>query len=94
MARRVLPWLPADLLVADRFEQLSLTGRVHAPVLVMQGGRDTMVLPAMGRAVFEAANQPKRLWSVLEGGTQGPRNVLRDNRGRVFRARGGRKDDA
>ena len=68
LARRAVPWLPVDLLLSDRFEQLSLVGRVRAPLLLLQGAGDQLVPPDMGRAVFEAANQPKRLWSAPQGG--------------------------
>ena len=68
LAQRAVPWLPVDLLLTDRFEQLSLVARVQAPLLLLQGARDQLVPPDMGRTVFEAANQPKRLWSAPQGG--------------------------
>ena len=44
---------------------------MRAPVLVMTGGQDRVVPPAMGRAVFEAANQPKAFWYVPDAGHNG-----------------------
>jgi uncharacterized protein len=41
---------------------------VHVPVLVMTGGQDTVVPPAMGRAVFAAANEPKVFWFAADAG--------------------------
>jgi uncharacterized protein len=41
---------------------------VHAPLLVIHGDLDRTVPYAMGRAVFEAANEPKSFWTV-EGAT-------------------------
>ena len=62
IARQLLPWLPIRLLLSQRFEQLSLIAKVHAPLLILQGALDQIVPPAMGEAVFAAANPPKRLW--------------------------------
>ncbi len=68
IARQMVPWLPVRLLLSDRFEQLSLIAMVHAPLLVLQGALDRVIPPAMGQAVFAAANQPKRLWVAPQGG--------------------------
>ena len=68
IARQMVPWLPVRLLLSDRFEQLSLIAMVHAPLLVLQGSLDRVIPPAMGQAVFAAANQPKRLWVAPQGG--------------------------
>ena len=68
IARQIAPWLPVRLLLSDRFEQLSLIAKVHAPLLVLQGALDRIVPPTMGQAVFTAANQPKRLWTAPEAG--------------------------
>ena len=64
IACTLLPWLPVRLLLSQRFEQLSLIARVHAPLLVLQGALDRIVPPAMGQAVYAAANTPKRLWTA------------------------------
>jgi fermentation-respiration switch protein FrsA (DUF1100 family) len=66
MAARHYPWLPVGRLLQDRFDSASRIGRVRAPLLVLQGGRDTIVPPEMGRALFEAASEPKELWSAPE----------------------------
>lgn len=68
IACQLVPWLPVRLLLSDRFEQLSLITMVHAPLLILQGALDRIVPPAMGQAVFAAANQPKRLWTAPKGG--------------------------
>lgn len=62
------PWLPVRWLSRDPFELLSRIGDVRAPVLVMQGGLDDIVPPAMGLQVFAAANEPRQLWSIPEAG--------------------------
>ena len=63
-------FLPARLLVTNSFDILSRVSRVNAPLLVMQGDDDTVIPPAMGRAVFEAAREPKERW-VSAGGLHG-----------------------
>jgi uncharacterized protein len=61
-------FVPAYWLILDRFELIGRIGMLHVPLLVMTGGRDTTVPPAMGRAVFAAANEPKRFWFARDAG--------------------------
>jgi fermentation-respiration switch protein FrsA (DUF1100 family) len=68
VGRRHFPWLPVGLLVRDRFDVLTRIGAVHAPVLVMAGGEDTLVPPDMSRAVFAAAPEPKQYWLASGAG--------------------------
>jgi len=58
------PYLPVRLLMTDRYEVKSLIGQVRAPVLVVHGELDRVVPYEMGQAVFEAANEPKKLVSL------------------------------
>lgn len=66
IARKRFPFVPIDLLLRDRFDLIGRISAVHAPVLVMTGGRDNVIPPAMGRAVFDAADQPKQFWLAPE----------------------------
>lgn len=62
VARGVLPVLgPLFIRCFDSRERIR---RVRAPLLVIHGDRDTTVPPALGRALFAAANEPKTFWSV------------------------------
>ena len=62
VARGVLPVLgPMVIRCFDSRERIK---RVHVPLLVIHGDRDTIIPPALGRALFEAANEPKTFWSV------------------------------
>jgi hypothetical protein len=54
--------VPVNWLLRDRFESSRAIGGVRAPVLVMHGARDTIIPVAMGRAMYDAAPEPKQLW--------------------------------
>jgi len=62
IGQKRFPFVPVSWLLRDRFDLIGRIGAVRAPVLVMTGGRDSIVPPAMGRAVFAAANEPKVFW--------------------------------
>jgi fermentation-respiration switch protein FrsA (DUF1100 family) len=62
------PYVPAALLVTDRFDSLSRIGKVKAPLLVLHGERDRVVPVRYGRALLEAASEPKEGWFAPEAG--------------------------
>ena len=64
MARYVLPVLGP--LVARGLETGNKIRNVRAPVFVIHGDNDEVIPYELGREVFEAANEPKELWT-LEG---------------------------
>ncbi len=55
------PWLPVGALLTDRYDSLSRIGALHLPLLVLHGEADDTVPVAMGRAIYAAANEPKRI---------------------------------
>jgi len=55
------PWLPVLWLISDRYDTLSRIGTLHLPLLILHGEADEVVPVEMGRAVFAAANEPKKL---------------------------------
>jgi uncharacterized protein len=61
-------YLPAGLLLRSKFPVRALLPHVEAPVLILQGARDRTVPPAMGRADFMAARDPKVIWCAPEAG--------------------------
>ena len=66
VAQAVLPLLgPALIWGYDTRRRLA---RVRAPVLVIHGERDEVIPFRLGRAVFEAAREPKSLWAVPAAG--------------------------
>lgn len=64
-ARWHYPLIPR-FLVPDAYPTISRVGSIRAPVLVIHGDRDAIVPVAHGRALFDAAPQPKRL-CVFDG---------------------------
>jgi uncharacterized protein len=54
------PFVPAAL-VPDAYPALRRIGGLRAPLLILHGDRDDIVPLAQGRALFEAAPEPKRL---------------------------------
>ncbi|MCZ2151746.1 MAG: alpha/beta hydrolase [Bryobacterales bacterium] len=48
------------------FDSKGRMGRVRAPLLVIHGSRDEVIPLFLGRELFGAANEPKRMW-VVEG---------------------------
>jgi uncharacterized protein len=64
LGKKLYPFVPVGLLLKDRFDTASRIAAVRSPVLVLQGGRDRLVPPAMSRAVFDALTAPKELWTA------------------------------
>ncbi|MEQ8664570.1 MAG: alpha/beta hydrolase [Rhodospirillales bacterium] len=61
-------WLPARLLVKDRYDSLTKIDRVNAPVMIIHGDRDRTVPQDLGRKLFSAAEEPKTaIWLEAAG---------------------------
>ena len=60
-------WLPLGPLITQRFDSARKIARVQSPVLVVHGLRDSLIPPALGRALYERAQGPKRLVLVESG---------------------------
>ncbi len=57
------PFVPAKLLVKDRFDNAAKIASISTPLLILHGDRDRVVPQSHGRALYEAAQQPKHaLW--------------------------------
>jgi uncharacterized protein len=52
---------PLTLLSHNRFDNLLKIGEVHIPVFIAVGSEDRLTPPAMAQALFQNANEPKRL---------------------------------
>lgn len=55
-----LPWLPVRWLMKDRFQSTDWIGKVHIPLLIVHGARDSVIPFRFGQRLFSLANQPKQ----------------------------------
>ncbi len=60
------PYMPVQTFMVDRFESKTWIRAVHAPILILHGTDDKIVPLALGKALFEAAPEPKEM-AVLQG---------------------------
>ncbi|MDO9357682.1 MAG: alpha/beta fold hydrolase [Polaromonas sp.] len=61
-------WVPVSMLITQRFEAIRQVDKIGSPLLVVHGGEDRLILPSLGRKLYEAAAQPK-LFVLVEGGS-------------------------
>ena len=66
VGRSRYPFLPVGLLMKDRFDSLLKIRGVGCPLLAIHGDRDRTVPLPLGRALFEAAPEPKD-WLPVPG---------------------------
>lgn len=59
VAGEIYPWLPVRLLSRNTFDNEARIAAVERPVLVAHSPDDTIIPIEHGRAIFEAANEPK-----------------------------------
>jgi hypothetical protein len=60
MARLHYPYLPADLLLRDRFESIKRIPSLICPVLIIVGEQDRIVPADQSRRLYDAAQAPKQ----------------------------------
>lgn len=65
-------YLPASLLLEDRYENVTRIESIEVPVLVIAGSTDDIVPTGQSREVYEAAVEPKRLVIVDGAGHNDP----------------------
>jgi len=68
MAQVEYPFLPAQLLTRDRFENAAKIESIHAPLLIANGANDQLIPPAQGRQLYELANEPREFKSLPNHG--------------------------
>jgi uncharacterized protein len=61
-------FVPASMLVRDRYDSLSRIGQIKAPLLVLHGERDAIVPVRHGRVLVDAAPPPKEGWFAAAAG--------------------------
>jgi uncharacterized protein len=68
LAQIQYPFLPARMLVIDRFENEDKIGDIHIPVLMASGAEDQLIPPSQGLTLFSLANGPKEYHSIPGAG--------------------------
>ena len=69
MAKRVYPFFPGiGLLARTKLDSLAKIGDVKSPIMILHGDRDDIVPISMGKELFEAANPPKRFYTIEGAG--------------------------
>src|SRR6478752_9750562 len=46
-------WMPVSLLITQRFEAVRKVDKIGSPLLVVHGGEDRLILPDLGRKLYE-----------------------------------------
>lgn len=60
-------WLPVNLLMKDKFDNISKIASLKTSLLMLHGDKDLTVPYSIGKKLYEAAKQPKKLITI-EGG--------------------------
>jgi fermentation-respiration switch protein FrsA (DUF1100 family) len=68
LARHHYPLLPVGGLMRTKYDSLSKIAKVRVPLLVLHGDWDDVVPFESGRKLFEAANEPKRFYTIRGAG--------------------------
>ena len=68
VARTIYFWLPLSLLITDQYNVERDIRVVPAPVLILHGEQDAVIPAEMGRRVYRAANELKRIELFRQGG--------------------------
>ena len=71
MGKTAYPYLPVGLLVRfirSRYDSLSKITSVRSPVMVLHGDRDEIVPLELAEELFDAANEPKRFYTIEGAG--------------------------
>ncbi|SVE58845.1 uncharacterized protein METZ01_LOCUS511699, partial [marine metagenome] len=67
MGKKYYPFFPVSFLLKDKYESYKKISKVSVPVLIMHGKVDKIVPYAMGKKMYELANQPKFFYSQEYG---------------------------
>lgn len=68
VARTTYFWLPLRLLITDQYNNERNIHSVTVPVLFLHGEQDKVIPVEMGRRVYRAANEPKKIELFPHGG--------------------------
>ena len=66
IGKSLYPFMPVETFMTDRFESRRHIEKVKAPILILHGTKDRTIPIEFGRALFEAAPEPKE-FAAIEG---------------------------
>lgn len=61
-------WLPLRAFITQPFDSVDKVAHLGSPLLVVHGSDDQLILPSLGRKLYEAAHEPKA-FVLVEGGS-------------------------
>ncbi len=64
MAKAIMPFFPIGLFSYEQFNSLEKIDRVRIPVLIAHGTSDQIIPLRFGKALFEAAHEPKYFYPI------------------------------
>lgn len=70
VAEKLYPYFPVSLLVLDRYDSEEKIKRYKGSLMILHGDSDTVIPQEHGKALFEAANEPK-LFNSIDGRDHG-----------------------
>jgi len=68
MARRMMPTFPVWPFIRSRFDNVGMVSKLNVPLLVIHGDQDEIVPFTQGKAVFEAATEPRQFYTIPGAG--------------------------
>jgi len=75
VGQTLMPWLPVRSMMQTRFDSLSKIRQYRGPLLQSHGTADRLIPYAMGRELFEAAQEPKRFIAIPGGDHNDPQTA-------------------
>lgn len=67
VGKKVYFWLPVDLLLKDRYDNISKIKSIRSSLLMLHGDEDEVIPYALGKKLYDAANDPKQLVTIERG---------------------------
>jgi len=67
VAKRAYFFLPVDLLMKDRYDNIDKIKNITSSLLIVHGDEDEVIHQSQGRSLYEAANHPKEFVSINGG---------------------------
>lgn len=57
-------WMPVQFVIKSKFNSIEKIPNIHIPLFQMHGNRDRIIGIALGKKLFDAANEPKEFYTI------------------------------